>query len=290
MARLSSRHRAPGRLAGPPAAYRLGLDRRRPETLREQARRAIVRAIRARRAGFGLGQRLTTLALARANPIHRNTLTHAMNDLVRLGYLRRIPNHGFEIVERTPDRPDLLTRHVLSLSEVAERSRLQSRSTLVGRACGESRAEDLPPRLRRARSELGLRPGDRVWILTRCRWVRPASGRRWALAAVEQSLLPKALAPEFLPIAVREIHQRGDFSLYRYLRRTYPGDEFFKAQYEISLGGLPRELAACWTSPSPPMNVLNVTYGSQGALEFTQTWFDPRRAVLLAGSLDVRVG
>jgi hypothetical protein len=161
---------------------------------------------------------------------------------------------------------------------------------LVEGEYGEHRAGDLPARLRRARSELGLRPGDRVWVLTRCRWVRPASARRWALAAIEQSLLPKGLAPDFLPIALREIEERGDFSLYRYLRRTYPGDEFFKAQYEISLGPLPRELEGCWASPSPPVHVLNVTYGSAGALEFTQTWFDPRRAVLLAGSLDVRVG
>jgi len=94
--------------------YRLGLDRRRSQTLREQARLAVIRAIRARRPGFRLGQRLTTLALARANPIHRNTLTHAMNDLVRLGYLRRIPKHGFEVVERTPDRPALLTVHPLA--------------------------------------------------------------------------------------------------------------------------------------------------------------------------------
>jgi DNA-binding GntR family transcriptional regulator len=272
------------------AAYRLGLDRRRPPTLREQARRAIIRAIRARRAGFRLGQRLTTLALARVNPIHRNTLTHAMNDLVRLGYLRRIPNHGFEIVERTPDRPALLTRHVLSLSEVAQRSGVQSRSTLVARECGERRAAELPPRLRRAQTELGLRGSERVWLLTRCRWVRPTSQRRWVLAAVEQSVLPQGLMPGFLPAAQAAIQLQGDFSLYRYLRQAFPGDEFFKAQYEISQETLPEALASCWVSPVPPVKVLNVTYGSQGALEFTQTWFDPRRAVLLAGSLDVRVG
>jgi len=270
--------------------YHLGLDRRRSQTLREQARLAVIRAIRARRAGFRLGQRLTTLALARANPIHRNTLTHAMNDLVRLGYLRRIPKHGFEVVERTPDRPALLTRHVLSLSDIAERSGLQSRSTLVPQECGERRAGDLPGRLRRARTELGLSVGDRVWVLTRCRWVRRSSRRRWVLAAVEQSVLPKPLTPEFLTTALAEIQERGEFSLYRYLRRAFPRDEFFKAQYEIALEALPETLATCWTSAASPVKVLNVTYGSQGALEFTQTWFDPRRAVLLAGSLDVRVG
>src|SRR3990172_2185219 len=135
MPRLSAPAPRRGVSDGPRPDYRLGLDRRRAQTLREQARRAIVRAIRARRPGFLLGQRLTTLALARANPIHRNTLTHAMNDLVRLGYLRRIPNHGFEVVERTPDRPALLTRHMLSLSEVAQRSGLQARSTLVPQEC-----------------------------------------------------------------------------------------------------------------------------------------------------------
>jgi DNA-binding GntR family transcriptional regulator len=289
MSRLSDRRPA-RRRPGPTPDYRLGLDRRRPETLREQACQGVIRAVRARRAGFRLGERLTALALARANPIHRNTLTHAMNDLLRLGYLRRIPNHGFEIVERAPDRPALLSRHEVSLTDLAERSHLLSRSTLVEGEYGEHRAGDLPARLHRARSELGLRAGDRVWVLTRCRWVRPATAKRWALAALEQSLLPKALAPDFLPIALHEIEERGDFSLFHYLRRTYPGDEFFKAQYEISLGPLPRELEGCWDSPSPPVHVLNVTYGSAGALEFTQTWFDPRRAVLLAGSLDVRVG
>ena len=290
MPRLSAPAPRRGVGDGPRPDYRLGLDRRRAQTLREQARRAIVRAIRARRPGFLLCQRLTTLALARANPIHRNTLTHAMNDLVRLGYLRRIPNHGFEVVERTPDRPALLTRHMLSLSEVAQRSGLQARSTLVPQECGERRAAELPARLRRARAELGLGTGDRVWILTRCRWVRASSQKRWMLAAVEQSVLPQALTPGFLPAAVAEIQKRGDFSLYRYLRRAFPRDEFFKAQYEISLEALPEALASCWASPGPPVKVLNVTYGSQGALEFTQTWFDPRRAVLLAGSLDVRVG
>jgi DNA-binding GntR family transcriptional regulator len=273
-----------------PPGYRLGLDRRRKPTLREQARQAVIRAIRARRDGFRRGQRFTTLALARANPIHRNTLTHAMDDLVRLGYLRRIPNHGFEVVDRTPDRPARLTRHVLSLSDVAERSGLQSRSTLVDPECGERRAGDLPARLRRARAELGLAAADRVWVLTRCRWVRSAASRRWVLAALVQSVLPKTLAPDFLATALAEIGGRGEFSLYRYLQRAFPRDEFFKAQYEIALEALPEPLAACWTSAAPPVKVLNVTYGSQGALEFTQTWFDPRRAVLLAGSLDVRVG
>jgi hypothetical protein len=105
-----------------------------------------------------------------------------------------------------------------------------------------------------------------------------------------ESVLPKALAPDLLASALAEIGGRGEFSLYRYLQRVFPRDEFFKAQYEIALEALPQPLAACWTSAAPPVKVLNVTYGSQGALEFSQTWFDPRRAVLLAGSLDVRVG
>jgi DNA-binding GntR family transcriptional regulator len=273
----------------PQPDYSLDLDRRRPETLREQARQAIEAAIRARRPGFLVGDRLTTLELARRNPIHRNTLVHAMDDLVRKGYLRRLPNKGFEIVDHAPERPDLLTRHMLSLIDVAERNRLETRSTLIPGECGYRQARDLAGPLARLRQDLDLGSRDTVAVLSRSRQMRRPGQRRWLVVAIEQSFVPAKLVPDFLEAGLRDIRESRDFSVYRYLRRAFPNDEFFKALYEISLTPLPDSLAAYWGSPNPPMNVLTVTYGSQGPIELTRTWYDATRAVLLAGSLDVRV-
>ncbi|MEW6568866.1 MAG: hypothetical protein AB1449_12010 [Chloroflexota bacterium] len=269
--------------------YRLDLDRSRPETLRAQAARAIAHAIRRRRPGFDLGDHLTTQLLARANPIHRNTLRHAMDDLVLQGYLRRLPNKGFQIIDRSPERPAQLTRHMLSLTQVAERSHLLTRSIVLENETGTRAARQLTGSLARVRKDLSLAPAEVVAVLTRRREVRRPPARAWHLAALEQSILPLRHTPDFFDVALQQIRQEGDFSLYRYLRRTYPRDDFFKAQYEISLAPLPAALAGYWDSPSLPMSVVNVTFASVGAIEWTHTWFDSRRAVLLAGSLDVRV-
>ena len=269
--------------------FSLDLDRRRAQTLREQARNAIQQAIRRERPGFRLGDRLTTLELSRRNPIHRNTLIHAMGDLVRLGYLRRLPNRGFEIVETAPERPALLTRHMLSLTEVAEGNGLETCSKVISEQCGHRQARELRGALGRVRDDLGLNPGDLVSILSRRRLMRKPRQRQWQLVAIEQSFTPATLLPGFLETGLREIEETGDFSVYRTLRRAFPNDEFFRAHYEISMGPLPGALALYWRSPNPPMNVLSVTYGTQGPIEFAQTWFDPTRAVLVAGSLDVRV-
>lgn len=269
--------------------YRLDLDRTQPETLREQARRAIEAAIRSARPGFRLGERLTILRLARLNPLHRNTLAHAMDDLVRMGYLRRLPNRGFDVVERTPDRPARLTRHMLSLIEVAERNGLLTCSQVIRRETGLRRAGALKGPLARVAADLDLHPGDQVGVLARTRLMRRNSHEAWKVVAIEQSVLPTALVPDFLETARQEIAASGDFSVYRTLRRTFPHDEFFKAHYEISLTPLPGSLRAYWTSPNPPMNVLTVTYCSQGPVELTNTWFDAGQAVLLAGSLDVEM-
>jgi DNA-binding GntR family transcriptional regulator len=270
--------------------FSLELDRRRPETLRQQACRAIEEAIRQERPGFQVGDRLTTLELSRRNPIHRNTLIHAMGDLVRLGFLRRLPNRGFEIVENAPERPALLTRHMLSLTEVAHRHRLETCSKVIPEECGHRHGRDLRGGLARVREDLSLRAGDGVAVLTRTRLMRRPRQRDWQLVAIEQSFTPARLLPGFLETGLQEIESTGDFSVYRTLRRTFPNDEFFKAHYEISLSPLPRALAPYWRSPNPPMNVLSVTYGTQGAIEFAKTWFDSTRAILVAGSLDVRVG
>jgi len=273
----------------PQPDFSLDLDRRRAQTLREQARHAIEAAIRRGRAGFRLGDRLTTLELSRRNPIHRNTLIHAMGDLVRLGYLRRLPNRGFEIVEAAPERPALLTRHMLSLTEVAEGNALETCSKVIPEECGHRQAQELNGSLRRVREDLGLSPRDLISVLSRTRLMRKPRQRQWHLVAIEQSFTPVALLPGFLETGLREIEETGDFSVYRTLRRAFPNDEFFRAHYEISLSPLPEALAPHWRSPNPPMNVLSVTYGTQGPIEFAQTWFDSTRAVLVAGSLDVRV-
>ncbi len=273
----------------PSPDYQLDLDRRRPETLHRQARRAIEAAIRAARPGFRVGERLSTLALSRRNPIHRNTLARVMDELVYRGYLRRVPNKGFEIRERRPERPTRLTRHHLSLFTLAHRHRLATRSRAIPAACGLLPARELG----RAHAAVvgGLRPaaGDSILILCRLREVRSRPRAAWTVVAVERTAVPAALLPSFLSDAQKEIRRRGDFSVLHYLEKSFPNDDFFKADYEISLASLPPELAPFWKSPTPPMSVVNVTYGTAGAIECTQTWFDPSRAVLLAGSLDARV-
>jgi len=115
----------------PDLNYVLDLDRSLPQTIRDQARDAIIAAIQSGRPGFCVGDHLTNQELAHQNSIHRNTLAHVINDLVRLGFLRHLPNKGFEVVQLSPDRPSLLTRHILSLSEVAQRDNIDSRSQLI---------------------------------------------------------------------------------------------------------------------------------------------------------------
>lgn len=269
--------------------YHLDLDRSRPETLRAQAARLIAHAIRRQRPGFRRGERLTIRLLADANPIHRNTLRHAMDDLVLQGFLRRLPNRGFEILNHSPARPAHLSRHVLSLSDLAGRSGLLSRSILLPAETGTRSARQLVGPLARVRRDLALSPDEKVAVLTRRREVKRPPGRLWLLAALEQSVLPLRHAPDVLEVALQQIGQDGEFSLYGYLRRAYPKDDFFKALYEISLRPLPPTLATHWNSPSPPVSVVNVTFASVGAIEWTHTWFDSRRAILLAGSLEVRV-
>jgi DNA-binding GntR family transcriptional regulator len=268
---------------------RLQLDRERPETLRQQAVREMEAAIRAARPGFRRGERLTTLGLARANPLHRNTLALAMEDLIQLGYLRRVPNRGFEVVDRTPTRPASLTRHALSLSEIAGRSSLAARSELLEAACGQRRVARLSGRLRQACQELDLRPTDAVWMLSRSRQMRRSRESAWSCVAVEQTLAPISMLPTFLEDARQSIQLTGDFSMVRYLRNVFPDDTFFKTHYEISLTPIPASLGVPGAFHSPPVNVLAVTYGATGPLELTSIWFDSARATLLAGSLDVRV-
>ena len=272
--------------------YGLDLDRSQPQTLREQARQAIERAIRSGRAGFRAGDRLSTLELARQNAIHRNTLAAVMADLVRLGYLRRLPNKGFEVVDPAPERPPLLTRHILSLTEVAERSGVETRSELIAAECGMRRAADLAGHLARVPRDLALAPGDPVAVLARRRFMKARGADRWDIVAIEQSFIPAGRVPGFLEAAVRAIEAEGRFSVYRQLRRTFPNDDFFKAHYEISLAPLPEALAAAWLPADrglPPMCVVAITYCAEGPVEFTRTWFDTRRAVLVAGSLEVRL-
>ncbi len=273
----------------PTPDYRLDLDRSRRETLRAQAARLIAHAIRRQHLGFRRGERLTIRLLADANPIHRNTLRHAMDDLVLQGYLRRLPNRGFEVLNHAPARPAHLSRHVLSLSDLADRSGLLSRSIILPAHTGMRTARQLVGPLARVRRDLALSSDEKVAVLTRRREVKRPPGRLWLLAALEQSVLPLRHAPDVLEVALQRIEHEGEFSLFCYLRRAYPKDDFFKALYEISLTPLPPSLAAHWDSPSPSVSVVNVTFGSAGAIEWTHTWFDSRRAVLLAGSLDVRV-
>lgn len=272
-----------------PADYRLGLEPGRAETLRSQAFRAIEAAIGAGRSGFRLGDRLTIVGLARRNLIHRNTLAGVMDDLVLRGYLRRLPNKGFEVVDRSPDRPAMLTRHVLSLSEVAQRNGLESRSQMIPDRCKRLRPRQLRGASARVRQELALAGRAQVEVLCRRREMRASARQPWAVVAIEQTYVPTEWVPGFLQAARESIERSGDFSVFDHLRHAFPKDEFFKAIYEISANPLPEELAPFWTSPTPPIHVLNVSYGARGPLELTHTWFDTQRAVLLAGSLDVRV-
>ncbi len=271
----------------PNARYDLDLDRSRPPTMHEQAREAIVEAIRAGRAGFCAGDRLTTVELARHNAVHRNTLIHVMEDLVRLGFLRRLPNKGFEVVDAAPERPPLLTRHILSLTDVAERNHVASRSQVIAAECGTRQAGELTGPLARVGRDLALASEDTVEVLARCRSMKRRRARQWTQVAIEQSFVPGARVPGFLQTALEQIEGEGDFSVYRQLRRAFPRDEFFKAHYEISLAPLPDALAAHWAAPGPLMCVIAITYCSQGPVELTRTWFDTQRAVLLAGSLEV---
>jgi len=270
--------------------YALDLDRSRHKTMREQAREAIVEAIRTERAGFHVGDWLTTLELARHNTIHRNTLIHVMDDLVREGFLRRRPNKGFEIVHPAPERPSLLTRHILSLTDVARRSHVDARSELIAEECGIRKARELTGPLVRVKKDLLLAAGNTVSILARCRLMKSRRARQWGMVAIEQSFVPTDRVPGFLEAARQQIEREGDFSVYRQLRQTFPNEEFFKAHYEISLSPLPEALAAHWTpSPCPLMCVVAITYCSQGPVELTRTWFDSSRAVLLASSLEVKL-
>jgi DNA-binding GntR family transcriptional regulator len=274
----------------PSPNYALDLDRGRHKTMREQAREAIVEAIRTERAGFHVGDRLTTLELARHNAIHRNTLINVMDDLVREGFLRRRPNKGFEIVHPAPERPSLLTRHILSLTEVARRSHVDARSEMIVEECGIRKARELTGPLARVKNDLLLAAGDTVSVLARCRLMKSRLARQWGMVAIEQSFIPTARVPGFLEAARQQIEREGDFSVYRQLRRTFPNEEFFKAHYEISLLPVPETLAAHWTSsPCPLMCVVAITYCSQGPVELTRTWFDSSRAVLLASSLEVKL-
>lgn len=273
----------------PNSDFTLDLDRSRPETLRQQACSSIVQAIKEGRQGFARGDRLTSLRLSRHNQIHRNTVLQALNDLVRAGYLRRLPNRGFEVVDKNPKRPDQLTKHILSISDVAKRHNLQTRSKLIPEACAILPARDLKGHLARVKQDLRLAPEDTVSALARCIQVKRPQARQWSLAAIEQTYITTALVPDFLQAAQHTIRQQGDFSVYLRLRRAFPNDEFFKAQYEISLLALPDALTQYWTSQTEPMNVLTVTYCSEGPVEVTYTWFDSTRAILLASSLDVEL-
>lgn len=268
--------------------YTLDLDRSRSKTIRDQACEAIAQAIRAERAGFRVGERLTALELARHNAIHRNTLINVMNELVRQGFLRRLPNKGFEVIHPAPERPALLTQHIFSLTEEAQRSGFDSSSQAIPEECGARKARELAGPLARVRTELALDAGEEVAVLARCRLLKRRGARRWGRVAIEQSFIPAGRVPNFLDAAMQQIEREGDFSVYRQLRRTFPTEEFFKAHYEISLLPLPQALAAYWTpSPYPPTCVIAITFCSLGPVEFTRTWFDPSRVVLLAGSLEV---
>lgn len=270
--------------------YVLDLDRSLPQTMREQAHDAIMAAIRSGRAGFCVGDRLTNQELSRQNAIHRNTLAYVMSDLVRLGFLRRLPNKGFEVVHLAPERPSLLTRHILSLTEVAQRDRIDSRSQLIPAETGLRQASELTGDLARVSRDLVLDAQDTVSVLARCRLMKQCSATHWEMVAIEQSFISTALAPGLLENAIQQIQNEGDLSIYRQLHRIFPNEEFFKAHYEISLFPLPETLAASWTgSTGSLISVVSITYCSQGPVEMTRTWFDARQAVLTAGSLDVKL-
>jgi DNA-binding GntR family transcriptional regulator len=270
--------------------YILDLNRNLPQTMHEQACEAIMAAIRSERPGFCIGDRLTTQELSRQNAIHRNTLTYAMSDLVRLGYLRRLPNKGFEVVHQDPERPSLLTRHFLSLTEVAQRDKIESRSQLVPDETGLRKVSSLSDDLARITRDMNLTMDDSVSVLTRSRLMKKYSATHWDMVAIEQTFISTALAPDLLDNILQQIREEGDSSFYRQLHRIFLNEEFFKAHYEISLSPLPKTLAVSWTgSINTLISVISITYCSQGPVEMTRTWFDATKAVLTAGSLDVKI-
>ena len=273
----------------PDLNYVLDLDRSLPQTIRDQARDAIIAAIQSGRPGFCVGDHLTNQELAHQNSIHRNTLAHVINDLVRLGFLRHLPNKGFEVVQLSPDRPSLLTRHILSLSEVAQRDNIDSRSQLIVGETGYRKASELVGDFARVNQGLVLAPQDSVSVLARCRLTKRPGALEWNMVSIEESFFPSALTPGLLENAIQQIQDEGDLSIHRQLRRIFPNEDFFKAYYEISLFPLPKPLADCWTgSASSLISVVTITYCSKGPVEMTRTWFDSNQAILIAGSLDVK--
>ncbi len=268
----------------------LDLDRNLPQTMHEQARDAIIAAIHSGRAGFYVGDKLINQELSRQNPIHRNTLAAVMSELVRLGYLRRLPNKGFEIVQQEPGRPTLLTRHILSLSEVAERDHVDCRSLLVEEETGIKRVRDMTECADKIYKNMGLSGNDTVSVLTRCRLMKRKEAVEWDMVAVEQSYFSTALVPTLLDSAIQQINEEGDSSFYRLLRRIFPNEEFFKAHYEISISPVPKTLEKNWVGNSDRLiSVVSITFCSKGAVEMTRTWFDASKATLTAGSLDVKL-
>jgi DNA-binding GntR family transcriptional regulator len=270
--------------------YFLDLDRSLPQTMHEQAVDAIIAAIQSERAGFCVGDRLITQELSRQNSIHRNTLSNVMSELVRLGYFRRLPNKGFEVVQLAPERPSLLTRHILSLTEVAQRDDIDSKSQIIAAETGVRAVSDLQGNLTRVSRDLVLDAQDRVSVLTRCRLMKQHNAADWDMVAIEQSFISTTLVPDLLENTVEQIQQEGDSSVYRQLHRIFPNEDFFKAHYEISLSPLPKNLAANWMGKTNCLiAVVSITYCSQGPVEMTYTWFDASKATLTAGSLDVKL-
>ncbi|HWQ45634.1 MAG TPA: hypothetical protein VN376_02140 [Longilinea sp.] len=270
------------------STFALDLDRNLPQTMREQACSAIIAAIHAKRPGFCVGDQLTSQELSRQNAIHRNTLAYVMGDLVRLGYLRRLPNKGFKIVQLDPERPTQLTRHNLSLFEIAQRNQIDSRSQMILNETGTRKVKDLSEELSWVSQDLCLSPEDTVSMLARCRLMKHTGTDNWEMIAIEQSFVSTSLAPDLLENTVQQIQEEGDSSLYRQLHRIFPNEDFFNTHYEISLSPLPKSLATAWVgSTNCLIAVVSITYCSQGPVEMTRTWFDATKAVLTAGSLDV---
>lgn len=272
----------------PTVNYSLDLDRSLPQTMREQACNAIINGIRAKRVGFCVGDQLTSQELSRQNAIHRNTLAYVMDDLVRLGYLRRLPNKGFKIVQFDPERPTQLTRHNLSLFEIAQRNQIDSRSQLILKETGTRKVSELSKELAWIKGDLGLTAEDTVSMLARCRLMKHMDSDNWEMIAIEQSFISTSLAPDLLEDTIRQVQEEGDSSLYRQLHRIFPNEDFFNTHYEISLSPLPKTLASAWVGSTDCLiSVVSITYCSQGPVEMTRTWFDATKAVLTAGSLDV---
>jgi DNA-binding GntR family transcriptional regulator len=270
--------------------YVLDLDRNLPQTIHEQACNAIINAIRANRPGFTIGEKLTSQELSRQNAIHRNTLANVMSELVRLGYLRRLPNKGFEVVQQDPERPSLLTQHILSLTDVAERDQIQCRSQLIHNEIGLRKVSDFPADIERISQNLGLAGTDMVSVLARCRLMKKHQQSKWEMISIEQSFFSTRLVPKLLAEAIQQIQKEGDASVYRLLHRVLPNEDFFKAHYEISSSPLPETLAKSWVGSTDHLiAVLSITYCSKGPVELTRTWFDSTKATLTAGSLDVKL-